>query len=96
MQRPDNRRLLIAGAAGNLAIVMVWVVSRIVGLPFGPHPYQPESIGWKDLLASYDEFAVVFLILLVLQGRRVPTWALAPVWIVAGASFLAAFIAGGH
>lgn len=94
--RPDDRRLLLAGAAGNLAIALVWVVSRIVGLPLGPTPFQPESVGWKDLLATYDEFAVVLLIALLLQGRRVPAWALVPVWTVVSASFIAAFVAGGH
>lgn len=76
--------------------MVVWLLSRIFGLPFGPEPFQPEAVGWKDLLATYDEIAVVVLVLLLLQGRRLRPWMLGPVWAIATASFLAAFIAGGH
>jgi len=94
VRSPADRRLLLMGAAGNLAIVLVWLVSRLVGLPFGPETFQPEAIGAKDLLATYDELAVVLLVGLLLAGRSVRTWVLVPVWVIAGASFAAAFIAG--
>lgn len=94
--RADNRRLLIAGAAGNLAIATVWVISRIVGLPFGPNPFQPEAVGFKDLLATYDEFAVVLLVVLLLRGRNVRPWMLVPVWVIVVASVLAAMLPGAH
>jgi len=94
VRSPGNRQLLLAGAAGNLAIVLVWLVSRLVGLPFGPETFQPEAIGAKDLLATYEELAVVFLIGMLLTGRVVRNWALVAVWTVTGVSFVAAFIAG--
>jgi hypothetical protein len=94
VRRPHDRRLLLAGAAGNLAIVLVWLVSRLVGLPFGPETFRPEAIGVKDLLATYDELAVVLLVGLLLAGRPVRAWGLGAVWVIAGVSFAAAFIAG--
>ena len=94
VRSPRNDRLLLAGAAGNLAIVLVWVVSRLVGLPFGPETFQPEAIGAKDLFATYDELAVVVLIAMLLARRVVRTWGLVAVWAIAGVSFVTAFIAG--
>lgn len=94
VRRPNDRRLLLAGAAGNLAIVLIWTFSRIVGLPFGPETFEPEAVGLKDLLATYCELAVAMLVTLLLTGRAVRTWVVTMVWVVAGAGFVAAFIAG--
>jgi hypothetical protein len=96
VRRPDDRRLLLAGAAGSFAIAAVWVVSRMVGLPFGPDAFEPEAIGAKDVLASYAEFAIVLLAVLRLRGRdpAAPTWVLAAAWVLAVVCLLAAFLAG--
>ena len=95
---PTDRRLLAWGAWGNLAIVALWLTSRLVGLPFGPDRWQPEAIGPKDLLASYDEVAVALLVatLLLAGGRRMaPQWCVVGAWILVAVSFVAAFL-GGH
>jgi hypothetical protein len=59
---PLRRRLLIAGAVGNAALVVVWAISRTVGLPVGPQPWQPEAIGAADLLCKLDEVMAVVLV----------------------------------
>src|ERR1700687_4850296 len=40
-----TRRLALALAAGSLALVGLWFVSRSVGLPIGPTPGVPEDLG---------------------------------------------------
>ena len=96
-RRPTERRLLAAGAALNGAIVGVWLLSRLVGLPVGPERWQPEAIGAKDLLASYAEIAIVLLVVPLLRrdGRRLPPrWFVTGSWVIAGLGVVAAFIAG--
>src|SRR5262245_11408925 len=34
-----DRRLIVAGLVGNVAIIAVWVASRTTGLPIGPEPW---------------------------------------------------------
>ncbi len=93
-RRPHDRGLLVAGAAGNLAIAAVWLLSRTTGLPFGPDAWEAEAVGAKDLLATYDEFGVAVLVALLLGGRSVPRWVLVAAWTLVSVSVLAAFLPG--
>jgi len=102
-QNPANTRLLKIGAILNLGIVGIWVVSRTVGLPFGPEALQAEGIGVKDLVASWDEILIGILVLVALtwtagrRGRRGPRWLIALGWTVAVVSMVLALIAdNGH
>jgi hypothetical protein len=54
-----SRRILTAIAFGNAAVIAVWAVSRTIGVPIGPTPWQPEAIGGADKLAVLLEIAVV-------------------------------------
>jgi hypothetical protein len=67
LYRSPSRRLLIAGATLSLAVVALWVISRTSGLPIGPTPWTPESVGSLDLIATGDE--IVLALLVVLQLR---------------------------
>lgn len=58
--RPSTRALRV-GAAVNLVVMGVWIGSRIVGAPFGPDQWQPESIGPLDLAATASEALIVGL-----------------------------------
>jgi hypothetical protein len=67
------RRSTSVAAVGllvNLGIVGVWVVSRTVGVPFGPTPWVPEAIGFADLLATTLELGIVGLLLPVALPDR--------------------------
>lgn len=55
-RRPHDRELLVAAAIGNLIIGLLWLVSRTVGLPFGPEE-GTQGIGVSDTIASLQEFA---------------------------------------
>ncbi len=67
---PLNRRVLVAGAIGNFALVVVWAISRTVGTPVGPEPWRPEPVGFADVFATLDELMAVVLILVVIAASR--------------------------
>jgi hypothetical protein len=54
----DSRRLLVAGAVGSLLLVGAYVMSRTVGLPFGPEAFEREALGTADLLCCALEVPV--------------------------------------
>jgi hypothetical protein len=93
-----SERLLALGAAGNLAVAVVWLLSRSVGLPIGPDAGQAEGVGIHDALATLDEIGIALLVAVLLLARqpRVPhPWLLGAAWALAGISFVGAFV-GGH
>jgi hypothetical protein len=53
------RPLLVAGAAGNLGVVALWVVTRTVGLPVGPDVWRPEAVSALDVMATALELVIV-------------------------------------
>ena len=67
---PLNPRLLVAGAVGNGAVVVVWAISRTAGLPVGPQPGVAEPVGVADSFATLDELMAVVLIGFVLAASR--------------------------
>jgi hypothetical protein len=92
------RPLLLAGAVGNGAIALTWLVTRTVGLPFGPERLDAEPIGIKDVMATADELLIVVLVVaLLLAERRVARPARAVAWVAATAGLLVALVGGsGH
>ncbi|WP_370027441.1 hypothetical protein [Planotetraspora sp. GP83] len=60
--------LFLAGAFGNLALAVIWLVSRTAGFPIGPGAWTPEPVGAPDLLCALLE-AVVIVGSLVLAER---------------------------
>lgn len=73
-RRPDDHRVMMAGAIGGLVIVGIWLVSRTVGLPFGPWAHRAEPVGIADVTASLDELVLAGLVFAMLEPRR---WAAA-------------------
>jgi hypothetical protein len=64
-----NRRYLLAGAVGNAALIVIWAITRTVGVPIGPQN-GPEAVGAIDVLSKLDELAAVVLIAAVLAHLR--------------------------
>jgi hypothetical protein len=57
----------------NLGAVLVWAMSRTVGMPIGPEAWTPEQIGFPDLLATSLEIGIIGLMLpTLLRGRFAP------------------------
>jgi hypothetical protein len=54
-----RRWVFAAGVIVNLAVVVVWAVSRTSGLPFGPTADVSEDIGTPDVLATILEGVIV-------------------------------------
>lgn len=54
-----HRRLLLVGLTVNLAVVLLWVCTRTVGIPFVEG--SPEPVGPADLVATVLELATVVL-----------------------------------
>ena len=76
-----NRRVLIAGAVGNAALVVVWAVSRTVGMPLGPDAWQADAVSAVDVLATVDELLAVILVAIVLRKLRTGGGIVAPVML---------------
>jgi hypothetical protein len=100
-----SRRVVWLGIVINLATVVVWTLTRTIGLPFGPAPGVPEGVGAPDALATALELSLV-IGLLVTRGRAGPPsldreWSspmittLAAAAIVVGATSAAIAVGGG-
>jgi hypothetical protein len=66
-----SRRGYLAGAGLNGGVILIWLLSRTVGLPVGLHPGVAEPIGAMDATASLAELVAV-LGSLVLASRMNP------------------------
>jgi hypothetical protein len=56
-----TRNLLVLGAIGNTAVLGVWFVSRVWGIPIGPDAWTPEPVAFADALCSAFEAMIVLL-----------------------------------
>jgi hypothetical protein len=70
--RRQGRRLAALAILVNLGGIVVWAVSRVVGLPVGPEPGAIEPIGPLDVLAAGLEIALIGILLwnLAAQSAR--------------------------
>ena len=68
--RWPRRPLLLLGVVGNLSIVVLYLVTRTVGVPiFGPQAGEVEGVGATDLCATVSELAIVLGVgAVLLQG----------------------------
>jgi manganese oxidase len=79
--RWPQRSLFLAGIAGNLSIVSLYIVTRTAGVPFiGPHAWHPEEVGSLDLAATTLELLLVVALVALARGFSV-----ARVYVILGA-----------
>jgi hypothetical protein len=96
VRRGASPGILWAGAAANLAVALIWLASRTIGLPIGPDAGQAEGLGLHDLLATLDELGIAALVAVGLAGRRtIPPPLAAAAWVLAAISFFGALV-GNH
>jgi hypothetical protein len=93
--RPATRRLLLAGAALNGFVALVWVVHNTVGIPFdlaGDHGHGAAAVDVTCTVLEGLVVAAVVAILVVGAGRLVPTTSLVGIAgvLAAGALFASA------
>ena len=68
LARPTYARFAaVAVVSGGL--IVKWVQSRTIGLPFGPEPGQAEPVGFLDLVTTLVEGLLVVLAALAVAGR---------------------------
>jgi FtsP/CotA-like multicopper oxidase with cupredoxin domain len=66
-----GRRVFAAAAAIAVGCLVVWGLSRTVGLPLGPDPGTPESVQVPDLLTGvFELLSLLFLGLLAARRPR--------------------------
>jgi hypothetical protein len=75
--------LPLAGIAGNLAIVVVYVITRTNGIPLGPHARVVEEARAIDWATTAGQVAIIAALIAMLDGRRRR-------WIVNGLMLLGA------
>jgi hypothetical protein len=68
-----SRPLVATGVVGNLAMVALWLVTRIVAIPLGPAAGSTEPFGALDILASSFETIVVVAGMMTLLRTPLPT-----------------------
>lgn len=67
---PPARETLWAGILGNTAIIVLWVITRTVGIPFvGPEAGEIEPIGLIDSLSKVAELALIVCLVTLLRAR---------------------------
>jgi hypothetical protein len=54
-----SRRWLALGVLTDLALILIWVVSRTSGLPLIPGGQAAEPLGFKDVITAVFELTVV-------------------------------------
>jgi hypothetical protein len=102
-ERPDDRRLLLAAAAGNLVVALLWLFSRTTGLPFGPEQGR-SRIGFSDTIASLQEFGFAYIAIALVRAperaKQRLAWLAGPIGVRVTFMLLPAmlFVAalGGH
>ena len=94
-----QRSLFIAAAAGTIAVIGLYLVSRTIGLPIAPEPWRPEPVGYPDVAATLMELvaSIQFLMLIrrprkIRRGRVRTTLKMAPTSLLA---LLATFVGVG-
>lgn len=86
--RWPDRKVLLSGVVGNCAIVIMYVLTRTVGIPFfGPHAGDVEGIGFADVCATLSELGIA-AVLGVLLLKKFSTERRIQVVVVIGATTL--------
>ncbi len=83
-----SRPYFLLGVAGNLAVAILWLVTRTTGIPLlGPHAGEVERVGVLDLACTVAEVGIVAG-LGALAIRDLPTEGRIQVVVVAAATSL--------
>ncbi len=71
--RWPNQTILLLGIGGNFVIVLLYILTRTVGIPaFGPHAGEVEGVGLADLCATTSELEIVVALGVMLLWVSLP------------------------
>lgn len=65
-----RRVILVLGIVANLAIIAFYVLTRTVGIPFGPEAGTVEDVGAVDLVSKVVETLLVAVLAALWVARR--------------------------
>ncbi len=81
LARP-SRPLIAAGLVGNVAVIILWLITRTVGIPLGPAAGSTEAVGGLDVLATMFEIIIVLgSVSLLSRSARAATLFAAPLHV---------------
>jgi hypothetical protein len=85
------RPLFLLAALGNAAIVALWAVDRIWGLPLGPTPWKPDPVGFGDsVTAGFELLLVAICVALLVRERTARLGRASVLWLTVGVTALTA------
>ena len=61
---------LVAAVVVSAGPLLVWLVSRTAGLPFGPEAFEPEAVGVADVLSCALELTTLTIAVILLRRSR--------------------------
>ena len=71
--RWPRRPLLLLGVGGNVSIIVLYLLTRTVGIPlFGPEAGEVEGVGFADVCATTSELGIGVALGAVLLGETTP------------------------
>lgn len=62
------RLISLAGIIGNLILVAIYILTRTVGVPLGPHAGTIEAARTLDVVATAAELGVILALVTLLEG----------------------------
>jgi len=68
--RQPGRTWLLLGIAGNVAIIALYLATRLIGIPTGPAAGELEPVGLIDLPSKTVEVALILLLAMMVVPRR--------------------------
>lgn len=68
----NTRWLAPTGLMGNASIVLLWAITRTVGIPLGPEAGEIERVGLIDVLCAGCEIGVVVICALAIRHHVHP------------------------
>jgi hypothetical protein len=69
--RWPNRNIYLLGAMVSVLLIGLWAVSRTVGLPLGPEPWEPEPAAGLDVTCFVLEAGIIVLAAITIYRSRI-------------------------
>lgn len=69
MTRVPRPTLLWMGISGNAAVILLWLITRTVGIPFfGPEAWEIEPVGVLDSISKIIEICLIAALAMLLRS----------------------------
>ena len=72
LQTRPSRQLIVGMIGFTLLVMVIYILSRTTGLPFGPSPGAPEPVGPIDVSSKLAELALLMALLRLARASRLP------------------------